>query len=74
MSGILVDKRFILSLGPGASSGPVSTMVTLPRTVAPGYYFIGAIAGNSSDFDPTGITICLSLLKPILLSPKNRGI
>lgn len=67
-------KRSIMSLGPGVSSGSVSTMVTIPRTVAPGAYFIGAIAGNSTNFDPTGITICLSLLKPTLLSPKNRGI
>ncbi len=67
-----IGKRTIMSLGPGLSSA-VSIMVTIPRTVAPGSYFIGAITGNSTNFDPTGITICLSLSKPTLLSPKNRG-
>jgi hypothetical protein len=68
-----IGKRSIISLGPGASSGPVSTMLTIPRTVAPGSYFIGAMAGSSTNFDPTGITICPTLSKPTLLSPKNRG-
>ena len=29
--------------------------------------------GNNTAFDPAGINICLSLAKPKLVSPKNRG-
>ena len=47
--------------------------MTLPRDVAPGSYFIGAIVTSNTGFDPQGITICLSLSKPSLLFPKNRG-
>jgi plastocyanin len=68
-----LGKRSIRTLAPGASSGPVSTRVTIPRTVAPGSYFIGAIVRANSNFDPKGITICLPLSKSALLSPKNRG-
>jgi hypothetical protein len=68
-----LGKRSIRKLAPDASSGPVSTQVTIPRTVAPGSYFIGAIVGANSNFDPQGITICLPLSKSALLSPKNRG-
>jgi hypothetical protein len=69
----LIGKRTITNLAPGASSGPVSTMVTIPRNTAQGSYFIGAIVGNNTNFDPNGIIICLPLSKPRLLSPKNRG-
>ncbi len=65
----LIGKRTIRTLGPGASSGPVSTMVTIPQTVAPGFYFIGAMVGNSTNLDPYGITICQSLSKPTNLAP-----
>jgi hypothetical protein len=73
LADTLIGKRFITNLAPGASSGPVSTQVTFPRTVAPGTYFIGAIVGTNSNFDPKGITLCLPLSKSTLLSPKNRG-
>ncbi len=69
----LIGKRSVRNLAPGASSGPVSTRVTLPRDVAPGSYFIGAIATYNTSFDSKGITICLPLSKPTLLSPQNRG-
>ena len=69
----LIGKRSITKLAPGASSGPVSTQVTIPRTVAPGSYFIGAIVRANYNFDPKGITICLPLSKATLLSPQNRG-
>ncbi len=68
-----IGKRTFRNLAPGASSGPASTMVTIPRMVAQGSYFIGAIAGTNTNFDPNGIAICPSLSKPRLLSPKNRG-
>ncbi len=69
----LIGRRSIASLAPGASAGPVSTRVTIPRNVAPGSYFIGAIVRGHPNFDPEGITICLPLSKSTLLSPKNRG-
>ena len=69
----LIDRRSITSLAPGASAGPVSTRVTIPKTIAPGSYFIGAIVRGHPNFDPEGITICLPLSKSTLLSPKNRG-
>ena len=73
----LIGRRTIPSLAPGASDGPASTTVTLPRTIAPGAYFIGGIVGGNvggnTNFDPQGITLCLSLTKPRLLSPRNRG-
>ncbi len=69
---MLIGKRSIMSLGSGLSSA-VSTRVTIPRTVTPGSYFIGAMTGNNTNFDQTPITICLSLSKSALLSPKNRG-
>lgn len=72
-SDIIIGKRTVRNLAPGASSGPVSTMVTIPRNTATGSYFIGAIVGDNTNFDPNGITICLSLSKPKLLSPKNRA-
>jgi plastocyanin len=68
-----IGKRTVKNLAPGASSGPVSTMVTIPRNIAQGSYFIGAIAGTNTNFDPNGIAICPSFSKPKLLSPKNRG-
>jgi len=69
-----IGKRSIMSLGPGASSA-VKTMVTIPPTVPPGSYFIGAVTvpGNDTNFDPTGIIICIPLVKPTLQLPKNRG-
>lgn len=70
----LIGKRSIPSLAPGASSGPVYTMVTIPKNITQGSYFIGGIVGNSTNFDPKGIIICLSLSKLNLLAPKNRGI
>ena len=73
LADTLIGKRSIRKLAPGASSGPVPTQVTIPRTVTPGSYFIGAIVGANSNFDPKGITICLPLSKSALLSPKNRG-
>jgi len=69
----LIGKRTISNLAPGGSSGPVSTMVTIPKNITQGFYFIGGIVGNNTNFDPKGITICLSLLKAKLLSPKNKG-
>jgi plastocyanin len=68
-----IGKRTVRNLAPGASSGPVSTMVTLPRNILQGAYFIGAISGTNTNFDPNGIAVCPSLPKPKLLSPKNRG-
>ena len=70
---IFIGKRTVKNLAAGASSGPISTMVTIPKNTATGSYFIGTIVGNNTNFDPNGITICLSLSKPKLLSPKNRG-
>ena len=70
---IFIGKRTVKNLAPGASNGPVSTMVTIPKNTATGSYFIGAIVGTNTNFDPDGITFCLSLSKPKLLSPKNRG-
>jgi hypothetical protein len=83
-SDILLGKRSVKGLAAGASSGPVSTKVTIPKSVTTGSYFIGAIAdptnvilesdeGNNTAFDPAGINVCLSLAKPRLISPKNRG-
>jgi hypothetical protein len=69
----LIGKRTISNLAPGGSSGPVSTMVTIPKNITQGFYFIGGIVGNNTNFDPKGITICVSLLKAKLLSPKNKG-
>jgi probable HAF family extracellular repeat protein len=68
-----VGRRSVPSLAPGASSGPVSTTVTIPRSLPPGPYFIGAIVEQSANYDPSGITVCPSLLRPSLLSPKNRA-
>jgi hypothetical protein len=72
-SDTFIGKRTIRNLAPGASSGPVSTMVTLPRNITQGSYFIGAMVGINTNFDPNGIAICPSLSKPKLLSPQNRG-
>jgi hypothetical protein len=83
-SDIFLGKRSIKALAAGASSGPVSTNVTIPTSVTTGSYFIGAIVdptnvivesneGNNTAFDPAGINVCVSLAKPKLLSPKNRG-
>ena len=83
-SDIFLGKRSIRGLAAGESSGPVSTNVTITRSVTTGSYFIGAIVdptnvilesdeGNNTAFDPAGINICLSLAKPKLVSPKNRG-
>ena len=79
-----LGKRSVRGLAAGASSGPMSTNVTIPRSVTTGSYFIGAIVdptnvilesdeGNNTASDPAGINVCLSLAKPKLLSPKNRG-
>jgi len=73
MDRYLCPYDYVRNLAPDASSGPVSTMVTLPRNIPQGSYFIGAIAGSNTNFDPSGIAICPSLSKPKLLSPKNRG-
>jgi CARDB/Abnormal spindle-like microcephaly-assoc'd, ASPM-SPD-2-Hydin len=83
-SDIFLGKRSVKGLAAGASSGPVSTNVTIPRSVTTDSYFIGAIVdptnvilesdeGNNTAFDPAGINVCLSLAKPKLISPKNRG-
>jgi probable HAF family extracellular repeat protein len=69
----LIGKRSIPTLSPAASSGPVSTTVTIPRNTAQGSYFIGGVVGDNANFDPKRITICLSLSKLKLLTPKNRG-
>jgi len=68
-----IGKRSVPSLAPGSSSGSVSTTVTIPRSLSPGSYFIGAIVEHSTNYDPSGITVCLSLSKPSLLSPKNKA-
>jgi plastocyanin len=72
-SDVFIGKRTVRNLAPGASSGPVSTMVTVPRSTVTGSYFVGAIVGTNTNFDPDGITVCLSLSKPRLLTPRNRG-
>ncbi len=83
-SDIFLGKRSVKGLAAGASSGPVSTNVTIPRSVTTDSYFIGAIVdptnvilesdeGNNTAFDPAGINVCLSLAKAKLISPKNRG-
>ncbi len=83
-SDIFLGKRSVRGLAAGASSGPVSTNVTIPRSVTTASYFIGAIVdptnvilesdeGNNTAFDPAGIKVCPSLAKPRLISPKNRG-
>jgi plastocyanin len=79
-----LGKRSVRGLAVGASSGPMSTNVTIPKSVTTGSYFIGAIVdptnvilesneGNNTASDPAGINVCLSLAKPKLLSPKSRG-
>jgi hypothetical protein len=83
-SDIFLGKRSVRVLAAGASSGPMSTNVTIPKSLTTGSYFIGAIVdptsvilesdeGNNTAFDPAGINVCLSLGKPKLISPKNRG-
>jgi hypothetical protein len=83
-SDIFLGKRSIKALAAGASSGPMSTNVTIPSSLTTGSYFIGAIVdptnvivesneGNNTASDPAGINVCVSLAKPKLLSPKNRG-
>ena len=69
----LIGKRTVKNLAPGASSGPVSTNVTIPKNTVMGSYFIGTIVGTNTNYDLNGIAICPSLSKPKILSPKNRG-
>ena len=45
-SDIFLGKRSIRGLAAGESSGPVSTNVTITRSVTTGSYFIGAIGGS----------------------------
>ena len=70
---IFIGKRSISRLPAGATDGPVSTRVTIPKTVATGTYYLGAIVTDHAAAGSNTITLCLSLSKPKLLSPKNRG-
>ena len=68
-----IGKRSISSLAAGAISGPVSTRVTIPPGIATGTYYLGAIVADHAAAAPSTITICLTLKKPKLVSPKNRA-
>jgi len=70
---IFIGKRSISNLPAKATSGPVSTRVTIPTTVATGTYYLGAIVSDHAAVDSNTITICLALKKPVLVSPKNRA-
>jgi hypothetical protein len=70
---IFIGKRSISRLPAGATDGPVSTRVTIPKTVPTGIYYLGAIVTDHAAAGSNTITLCLSLSKPKLLSPKNRG-
>ena len=83
-SDVLIGKRTIKSLAAGASDGPVTTQATIPKSVTPGSYFLGAIVDptnkvsesdetNNTNFDSQGITLCSKLTGPSLLSPKNKA-
>lgn len=83
-SDILIGKRTIKSLAAGASDGPVTTQATIPKSVTPGSYFLGAIVDptnkvsesdetNNTNVDSQGIALCSKLTGPSLLSPKNKA-
>jgi hypothetical protein len=67
-------------LAAGGSTGSTPLSITLPKTMAPGSYFIGAIADPTNKVSETNeadntrsfaITVCAPMTAPSLLTPKK---